>query len=111
MVYLNVTKMDEEKEKLQKENKELKDKIHILELIKSDWIDSQLTDKKFPEGYIQGKKEIKKLRDYYERQLREQQQMLSVATDKYFKLLKECNEKFETIQKLKSEVSLLSSHD
>ena len=42
--------------RLQKENKELKEKIHILELIKSDWIDSQLTDKKFPEDYIQGKK-------------------------------------------------------
>ena len=99
----------DEKEELKKENKELKEKIHLLELIKSDWIDSQLTDKKFPEDYIQGKKDIKKLRDYYERQLREQQQMLSVATTKYFELLKECNKKFETIQKLKSEVSSHSS--
>ena len=93
--------MEEDIKALQKENKELKEKVHLLECIKSDWIDSQITDRKFPDEYIQGKKKIKELRDYYDRQLREQQQMLRVATDKYFKLLKECNEKFKVIQELK----------
>ena len=84
--------------------KELKEKFKVLEAIKSDWIDSQLSDKKFPQDYIEGKKEINEIREYYDRQIREQANLLTLSTDKYFKLLIECNAKFKEIQELKKEI-------
>ena len=91
-------------EDLKEERKQLQEQINFLKGMKTDMIDAEVSNKSFPEDYIKGKKEVNSIREYYERQLKDQRELLSKAVDKYFKLLKECNNKFQEIRELKGKL-------
>jgi len=88
-----------EKELRSRDNKisRLNKKVKELESIKSDWIDSQLTDRKFPEDYIKQKKVLAERRTWYEEQIEEYHEILQKMEKRHK----------EEVSRLKFEIELL----
>lgn len=90
---------------------DLESENDVLKKIKSDWIDSQLVNKKFPHDYIIGKKRQTEQRNFNMQMLKDAQSLNSVISDKYYKLLIEHNILFQTYQDLKTAFELMKNKD
>lgn len=82
--------------------KRLKKDLDLHKRIKTDWIESQITDKKFPDEYIRGLQRETSMRKHYDRELKELSGMMQGAFDKYLALLKRDNKLFKDYQKLEA---------
>jgi len=76
---------------------ELKRKNKTLEGIKNDWIDSQLSERKFPKDYIKQKEELAERKTWYEEQIKEYSEILQKANKKHK----------EEVDRLEFEIELL----
>lgn len=79
----------------------LEKEIEVSNRIKTDWIESQIVGKEFPQDYILGKKRLTEMQKFNMKMLKEAQVLNSAISEKYFELLTEHNILFTMYQDLK----------